>query len=265
MTKAFAKSNFYAGVGKVSQFSLFHGNPKQKKLNTAKITEHFMRKVSNSYIDNMKTLLKDNLDKEDVNLETVNEIIRENYSHLNETEAIDEEASNVIEHDAQNDLDNTAETYGDNMEFFESRAIYNEALQHVINERESLTRNYDNSLTMSTYDSNNLLLESENEIDDEIYQPKPRENEDSRVPEENEIYVIYVKEDDSPPVGTPLIAEEAVAESKMTPVHRQEMLMTSPYSYFDSFGNEAFSRQRIAQHFNEIVQRPWQTNYAWRR
>ena len=265
MTKAFAKSNFDAGVGKVSQFSLFHGNPKQKKLNTAKITEHFMRKVSNSYIDNMKTLLKDNLDKEDVNLETVNEIIRENYSHLNETEAIDEEASNVIEHDAQIDLDNTAETYGDNMEFFESRTVYNEALQHVINERESLTRNYDDSLTMSTYDSNNLLLELENEIDDEIHHPEPKKNEDSRVPEENEIYVIYVKEDDSSPVGTSLITEEAVAESKMTPVNGQEMLRTSPYSYFDSFGNEAFSRQRIAQHFNEIVQRPWQTNYAWRR
>ena len=256
MTKAFAKSNFDAGVGKVSQFSLFHGNPKQKKLNTAKITEHFMRKVSNSYIDNMKTLLKDNLDKEDVNLESVNEIIRENYSHLNETEADDEEASNVIEHDAQNNLDNMAETYGDNMEFFESRTIYNEALQHVINERESLTRNYDNSLTMSTYDSNNLLLESENEIDDEIYQPKPKKNE---------IYVIYVKEDDKSPTERPLITEEAIAETKMTPVLRQEMLRTSPYSYFDTFGNEAFSRQRIAQHFNEIVQRPWQTNYAWRR
>merc|ERR550532_639519 len=110
MLRELTTSKGVDGVGKVSQFSLFHGNPKQKKLNTAKITEHFMRKVSNGYIDNMKTLLKDNLDKEDVNLESVNEIIRENYSHLNETEADDEEASNVIEHDAQNNLDNMAET-----------------------------------------------------------------------------------------------------------------------------------------------------------
>ena len=260
-------NNFGAGVGKVSQFSLFHGNSKQKKLNTAKITEHFMRKVSNSYIDNMKTLLKDDLDKEDVNLESVNEIIRENDSHLNETEAVDEEASRVIEHDTQNSLDNNiAETYGDNMEFFESKTIFNEALQHVINERELL--NYDNSLTMSTYDSNDLLLKStENEIDDEIYRPKQQKKEDSRVSEENEVYVIYVTEDGASPVEAPIISEEFVAETKMTPDSRQEMFKDSPYSYFDDFGIEAFSspRQRIAQHFNQIVQRPWQTNYAWRR
>ena len=244
-----------------------------------------MRKVSNSYIDNMKTLLKDNLDKEDVNLKSVNEIIRENDSHLNETEAVDEEASRVIEHDTQNSLDNNiAETYGDNMEFFESKTIYNEALQHVINERELL--NYDNSLTMSTYDSNevrgkitgfdasrdydsnDLLLKStENEIDDEIYRPKQKKKENSRVPEENEIYVIYVTEDGANPEEAPLITEELVAETKMNPDHRQEMFRDSPYSYFDDFGIEDFSspRQRIAQHFNQIVQRPWQTNYAWQR
>lgn len=228
-----------------------------------------MRKVSNSYIDNMKTLLKDNLDEEDVNLESVNEIIRENDGHLNETEAVDEEASRVIEHDTQNSLDNNiAETYGDNMEFFESKTIYKEALQHVINERE-LVKNYDNSLTMSTYDSNNLLLKStENEIDDEIYRPKLKKKENSRVPEENEIYVIYVPEDSASAALAPsLKTEEVVAESKMTPVHRQDMIRDSPYSYFDDFGIEDFSspRQRIAQHFNQIVQRPWQTNYPWQR
>ena len=224
-----------------------------------------MRKVSNSYIDNMKTLLKDDLDKEDVNLESVNEIIRENDSHLNETEAVDEEASRVIVHDTQNSLDNNmAETYGDNMEFFEIKTIYNEDLKHVLNERNG----DDNSLTMSTYDSNNVLLKStENEIDDEISRPKMKNKENGRVREENEIYVIYVTEDGASTAVPPLITEDIVAESKMTPVHTQEMIRDSPYSYFDDFGIEAFSspRQRIAQHFNQIVQRPWQTNYAWRR
>ena len=263
--KVFAKSYFDAGVGKVSQFSLFHGNPKQKKLDTAKITEHFMRKVSNSYIDNMKTLLKDNLDKEDVNLDiySVNEINGENNSHQNETEAVDEEASNVKEHDKQNDIDIMAETYGDNMEFFETKTMLNEAFQHVINQRELFSRNFNNSLTMSTYDSNLLLELEENEIDDEIDQLKNKDN--SRIPEENEIYVIYVKADDMSPEETPLLTEEALVETRMTPVHKQEEIGDSPYSYFDSFENEAFSSQHIAQHFNKIVQRPWQANYVWRR
>ena len=225
-----------------------------------------MRKVSNSYIDNMKTLLKDNLDKEDVNLDRVNEINRENYSHQNETEAVDEEASNVKEHDKQNGIDIMAETYGDNMEFFETKTMFNEAFQHVINQRELFSRNFNNSLTMSTYDSNLLLELEENEIDDEIDQPKNKDN--SRVPpEETEIYVIYVKADDMSPEETPLLTEEALVETRMTPVHKQEEIGDSPYSYFDSFENEAFSspRQRIAQHFNKIVQRPWQANYVWRR
>ena len=225
-----------------------------------------MRKVSNSYIDNMKTLLKDNLDKEDVNLDSVNEINRENNSHQNETEAVDEEASNVKEHDKQIGIDIMAETYGDNMEFFETKTMFNEAFQHVINQRELFSRNFNNSLTMSTYDSNLLLELEENEIDDEIDQPKNKDN--SRVPpEENEIYVIYVKSDDMSPEETPLLTEEAIVETRMTPVHKQEEIGDSPYSYFDSFENEAFSspRQRIAQHFNKIVQRPWQANYVWRR
>ena len=223
-----------------------------------------MRKVSNSYIDNMKTLLKDNLDKEDVNLDSVNEINRENNSHQNETEAVDEEASNVKEHDKQNDIDIMAETYGDNMEFFETKTMFNEAFQHVINQRELFSRNFNNSLTMSTYDSNLLLELEENEIDDEIDQPKNKDN--SRVPpEENEIYVIYVKADDMSPEETPLLTEEAILETRMTPVHEQEEIGDSPYSYFDSFENEAFSSQHIAQHFNKIVQRPWQANYVWRR
>ena len=225
-----------------------------------------MRKVSNSYIDNMKTLLKDNLDKEDVNLDSVNEINRENNSHQNETEAVDEEASNVKEHDKQIGIDIMAETYGDNMEFFETKTMFNEAFQHVINQRELFSRNFNNSLTMSTYDSNLLLELEENEIDDEIDQPKNKDN--SRVPpEENEIYVIYVKSDDMSPEETPLLTEEALVETRMTPVHKQEEIGDAPYSYFDSFENEAFSspRQRIAQHFNKIVQRPWQANYVWRR
>ena len=224
-----------------------------------------MRKVSNSYIDNMKTLLKDNLDKEDVNLDSINEINSENNSHQNETEAVDEEASNVKEHDKQNGLDNMAETYGDNMEFFQTKTMFNEAFQHVINEREFLSGNFNNSLTMSTYDSNLLLELEENEIDDEIDQLKNKDN--SREPEENEIYVIYVKADDVNPEETPLITEEAVVETRMTPDHKQEVIVDSPYSYFDSFENEAFSspRQRIAQHFNKIVQRPWQANFPWRR
>ena len=226
-----------------------------------------MRKVSNSYIDNMKTLMKDNLDKEDVNLDiySVNEINGENNSHQNETEAVDEEASNVKEHDKQNGIANMAETYGDNMEFFETKTMFNEAFQHVINQRELFSRNFNNSLTMSTYDSNLLLELEKNEIDDEIDQLKNKDN--SRIPEENEIYVIYVKADDMSPEETPLLTEEALVETRMTPVHKQEEIEDSPYSYFDSFENEAFSspRQRISQHFNKIVQRPWQANYVWRR
>ena len=41
-------------MGKVSKFSLFHGGNKQKPLNVAKIADTFMKKVTKSYIDNMR-------------------------------------------------------------------------------------------------------------------------------------------------------------------------------------------------------------------
>ena len=221
-----------------------------------------MRKVSNSYIDNMKTLLKDDLDKEDVNLDSVNEINTENNSHQNETEAVDEEESRFKEHDVQNSFEIIEDSYGDNMEFFITKNMYDEELQHHIKERE-LSKNLNNSLTMSTFDSSFLL--EENEVDKEKYQQNDLNN--GHVPEENEIYVLYVRQEDMNSVESPPATEEALAETKITPVHREEMLRESPYSYFDSFENEAFSspRQRIAQHFNQIVLRPWQANYAWRR
>ena len=50
----FFLQNFYAGVGKVSKFSLFHGGSKQKPLNVAKIADTFMKKVTKNYIDNMR-------------------------------------------------------------------------------------------------------------------------------------------------------------------------------------------------------------------
>ena len=48
-------SNYFdLGVGKVSKFSLFHGNSKQSKLNVKKVSEHFMKKVTKNYLENMK-------------------------------------------------------------------------------------------------------------------------------------------------------------------------------------------------------------------
>ena len=38
----------------MSKFSLFHGGSKQKQLNVAKIADTFMKKVTKSYIDNMR-------------------------------------------------------------------------------------------------------------------------------------------------------------------------------------------------------------------
>ena len=267
--------NSCIGVGKVSKFSLFHGNVKQKKLNTAKIADSFMRKVSKSYIDNMKT--KDNLKNEDVNLEfeIVNEVSAD-YDHEEETEEVSvvEEASNdtdcsnndiVTDRDRQNDFDNMAETYGDNMEFFDVESTYNEPVQDFIEEREFLITDLENSFTMSTYDSELLIESEENTIDKAIHQPK---NDDSRELDENEIYVIYVKEENQGPEKDPL-EEHKTDTIRMTPVHRRETIrdsnFLSPDSYFDSFEHEAFSspRQRIAKHFNQLIQRPWQTNYAW--
>ena len=56
LRKLFAQHcGYITDVGEVSNFSLFHGKKKNKKLDLARVTAHFRKQVANSYRENMTT------------------------------------------------------------------------------------------------------------------------------------------------------------------------------------------------------------------
>ena len=177
----------------MSKFSLFHGNSKEIKLDVAKVSRHFMNKVTKNYLENMKasdiieiveeaTYNLDSNEDEGQNLNVTELQLIENstYSQLSRLEELPIEEE-IIKDDPR--------AYGDTMEFIKN---YNESYisEDYIEEDSPELKSNDELITMSTYQ-----YEQMNDITDKA-DSEPEETPDNVFVEDVEYLLItYPSED----------------------------------------------------------------------
>ena len=151
---------FNSGVGQVSKFSLFHGNSKQSKLDVAKVSRHFMDKVTKNYLENMKAsdiievIKEDNMNKLDSNED------KEQNLNMTELQLIDDATDSQLSRFEELPLDeNRVEeeaikddprAYGDTMEFIKNDNESYMSQDYTEEEGPELKSN-DELITISTY------------------------------------------------------------------------------------------------------------------
>ena len=182
-------SNYFdLGVGKVSKFSLFHGNSKQSKLNVKKVSEHFMKKVTKNYLENMKasdliekisnyTSFEFNDDEKEPNEdieENMNLTKLEFMNKINNSQLSRLEELPLNEKNLEESIMDNVRAYGDTMEFFKNDND-NYTSDTVLEGEDPELKSNGELITMSTYEYDhtndildNVLYDTETYDDEDI-------------------------------------------------------------------------------------------------